>query len=221
MKKIHLRKNNWLICISLMLFCQNIYSQKVEDLYVKMPDILNPTLSKQNRLELLEYHKAHQSDSVANRFGNQAHLIIMDTLNQQIVVKNTLSSTFEMKILTLEDSTIVIGIIRTVCAPVCQSSIEFYDTAWNKVPLQFSMPKAIDWINPKNMEIEKNDSRWMKNLLEISFISLTFSIQNQTLIAKNNTLEFLNEAERKLIQPYLVDKPILYELVDRKWVQKP
>ena len=186
-----------------------------------MPDILNPTLSKQNRLELLEYHKAHQSDSVANRFGNQAHLIIMDTLNQQIVVKNTPSSTFEMKILTLEDSTIVIGIIRTVCAPVCQSSIEFYDTAWNKVPLQFSMPKAIDWINPKNMEIEKNDAVWMKNLLEISFITLTFSIQNQTLIAKNNTLEFLNEAERKLIQPYLVDKTISYELVDRKWFQKP
>jgi hypothetical protein len=219
MKKNNLHKNNWLIMIGLMLLTQFSYSQTIEDLYVKMPDILNPTLSRQNRLELLEYHKVHQSDSTTNRFGNQAYLITMDTINERIVVKNTPESIFEMKMLTLKDSTLVVGIIHTVCAPVCQSSIEFYDTAWNKVSLKFTLPKAIEWIDTGNGSIDKNTSQWMRNVLQTSFISLTFSPQGQELIAKNNTLEFLTEEDRKSITPYVKNKTITYKLQERKWVK--
>lgn len=219
MKKNNLYKNKWMIMIGLMFLNQLCYSQTIEDFYVKMPDILNPTLSRQNRLELLEYHKVHQSDSTANRFGNQAYLITMDTINERIVVKNTPESVFEMKMLTLQDSNVVVGIIHTVCAPVCQSSIEFYDTAWNKVPLNFTLPKAIEWIDTENGSIDKSTSQWMSNLLQTSFISLTFSIQDQEIIAKNNTLEFLTEEDRKSITPYVKNKTISFKLQDRKWMK--
>jgi len=112
-------RNNIILLIGFALIGQLSYSQTIENLYVNMPDFLNPTLSKQNRFELLEYHKAHLSDSTTNRFENQTSLVLMDTVNEHIVVKNTAVSSFDMKLLTLEDSTLVIGIIRTVCAPVC------------------------------------------------------------------------------------------------------
>ena len=185
-----------------------------------MPDILNVTLSRQNRLELLEYHKAHQSDSVANRFGNQAHLMSLDSLNQRIVVRNTASSTFEMKILNLEDSTKIIGIIRTVCAPVCLSTIEFYDTAWNVISLQFTMPKAIKWVDEKSIPTDKIDLQWVRNVMDVSFISLNFSVQGQSLVARNNTLDFLSEQARKLLSPYVTKKTISFTLRNRTWVQE-
>lgn len=219
-KNLQHKKNNLLIVIGILLVSPSVFSQSIENLYVKMPDILNPTISGENRLELLEYHKVHQSDSVANRFGNQAHLIKMDTLNQRIIVKNTANSTFEMKLNLQEDSVPYIGIIRTVCAPVCLSAIEFYDTAWNIIPMQFTMPKAIEWVNLNVIPADKIDLDWLKNLLEISFISLDFSAENNRITATNNTLAFLSETDRKLIQPYVADHVISYTLKGRTWVRE-
>ena len=220
MKLKLLRRNNGLI-FSFLFVCVSVFSQSIEEVFVKMPDILNPTLSSQNRLELLEYHKAHQSDSTVNRFGNQAHLILMDTLNDRIVVKNTPTSTFDIKINYSTDSVPYIGIIRTVCAPVCHSTVEFYDTAWNLIPLQFIMPKAIEWLDGKSINPDIIDSGWLKKTLDISFISLSFGSDNNVLTAKNNTLDFLSAEDRKIIKPFLSDKILTYQLQNRMWVYKP
>jgi len=220
MKKNLRLKNNLFVLCCLLQFGQGVMSQTVEKWYVDMPDVLNPSLTKQNRLELLEYHKAGQGDSVVNRFGNQSLLLNLDTLNQQILVKNTPSSTFEMKILTLEDSTKIIGIIRTVCAPVCLSSVEFYDSAWNIIPLQFNMPKAIEWLDVKSIPSDKIDIQWARNLMGVGFISLRFSNKSQLIVAKNNTLDFLSDEDRKVIAPYVSDKTISFDLKDRVWQRK-
>ena len=220
MKKNLLLKNNLFVICCLFLFGQGVMSQTVEKLYVDMPDVLNPSLTKQNRLELLEYHKAGQGDSVVNRFGNQSLLLNLDTLNQHILVKNTPSSTFEMKILTLEDSTKIIGIIRTVCAPVCLSSVEFYDSAWNTIPVQFDMPKAIEWLDIKSIPSDKIDIQWARNLMGVGFVSLQFSDKSLLIVAKNNTLDFLSDEDRKVIAPYVLDKTIMFGLKDKVWQRK-
>ena len=186
-----------------------------------MPENLNPILSKKSKMELLEYHKAGQSESIQNRFGNQVYLQVFDTLNNRIVVKNTESSTFEIKLLKVEDGMPVVGLIRTVCSPICQSTVEFYDSAWNKMPLQFNMPKAIEWINKENLAGNPDlDKVWVGNVLENSFISLRFDGVTQHIIAINNSVEFLNDNDRKVILPMLNSQPIVYELKGRTWVLK-
>jgi len=217
MKKKRLPGNNGLLILCLLFISVGSMAQTIEKWYVNMPDILNPTLSKQNRLELLEYHKAGQGDSIANIFKHQAYLLKFDTLNQHITVKNTPTSTFEMKILNQADSTAIIGIIRTVCAPLCMSTIEFYDTAWNLIPVQFNMPTAIEWVDINKIPTEKIDLQWVKNLMGVSFVSLSFSDKDQTIQAKNNTLDFLSEVDRKVIAPYVSDKNLSFKLKDRTW----
>ena len=217
MKRNRLPGNNRLLIVCLLFISAGSMAQTIEKWYVNMPDILNPTLSKQNRLELLEYHKAGQGDSIANIFKHQAYLLKFDTLNQHITVKNTPTSTFEMKILNQADSTAIIGIIRTVCAPLCMSTIEFYDTAWNLIPVQFNMPTAIEWVDINKIPTEKIDLQWVKNLMGVSFVSLSFSDKDQTIQAKNNTLDFLSEMDRKVIAPYVSDKNISFKLKDRTW----
>jgi len=203
----------------LILLSQCLAGQTIAKWYVNMPDILNPTMTKQNRMELLEYHKAGQGDSIANRFGHQAFLLSVDTIQQHMVVKNTAISTFEMKIFK-QDSTMAIAIIRTVCAPVCLSTVEFYDTAWHSIPLTFTMPKAIEWLDLKSIPAAMLDTVWVKHLLEMSFITLTYSDKNQAIVAKNNTLDFLSEQDRKVIAPFMSNKDILYKLKGRSWQEK-
>lgn len=205
-----------LLVVTLLLPAQSV----IEKLYVNMPDALNPVLNKQARLELLEYYKAGQGDSVLNRFGKKSYLLSMDTLHNHLMVRNTQSSTFDMKVLSLDDKRKVVGIIRTVCAPVCQSVVEFYDTAWNFVPLRFTMPKAIEWMN-KNTNAEHVDLAWIDNLLETSFVSLAFSSENEAIVAKNNSIEFLSEADRKVVVPMFTDKSVTFWLVNRIWVREP
>lgn len=207
-----------LLVLTLMLPAQNT----IEKLYVNMPDVLNPVLNKQARLELLEYYKAGQGDSVLNRFGKKSYLLNMDTLHNHLVVRNTQSSTFDMKVLTVDGKKNVLGVIRTVCAPVCLSVVEFYDTAWNSVPLRFTMPKGIEWFH-KNVSADQTlDSVWVSNLLNnTSFVSLAFSSENDAIVAKNNSLDFLSENDRKVVAPLLTDKPFTFWLVNRIWVREP
>jgi hypothetical protein len=220
MKKFQL--NKYLIA-GLMFFSNlSLSSQTIEKCYINMPERLNPVISPKSRMELLEYHKAGQSDSIQNRFGGQAYLEVFDTLNNRIVVKNTKNATFEMKLLKVENGMPVIGVIRSVCAPVCQSAVEFYDTAWNKMPFQFNMPKAIQWVNKDKLAASPNlDEVWMDNVLENSFVSLHFDAPGLRLVATNNRVEFLSDDDRKLISPLLNSQPIIYDLKGRAWIQKP
>lgn len=212
---------NEIILLSCLLFISiSMFSQTIEGLYVNMPDKLNPTLSKQNRLELLEYYKAGQGDSVANRFGNFVYISIFDTIQQVVKVKNTSVSTFEMKLFRLEDNTPVVGIISTVCAKVCQSSLQFYDTAWNVVPLKFQMPKAVEWLKDDSLIQTNIDKEWIKNQLATSFISLDFTSDKNAIVAKNNTFQFLSEEDRKQVEPFVTDKSFVYNLKDRTWVKE-
>jgi hypothetical protein len=217
------RIQNKKILLGLMILSGlSMFSQSIEKLYVGMPDRINPTTTKKIRLEMLEYHKAGQGDSIQNRFGGNAYLQTFDTLNNRIVVKNTESTFFEMKLLKADDGAPIVGVIQSVCSPICHSVVVFYDTAWNKLPVQFDMPKAKQWIDQKKFEDAPNlDKVWVINVLENSFVSLRFDVANQWIIATNNSAEFLSDADRKVIQPILDDKPIIFQLEARKWIQKP
>ena len=89
-------------------------------LYVDMPEAVDPVMPRKQRAELLEYVKAGMGDSIANRFGRQAHMTVLDTLHHRIVVRNSETSTLELKLLVHGgDSTV--ALIRTVCTPLCHS----------------------------------------------------------------------------------------------------
>lgn len=199
---------------------QQVTAQRIENLYINMPDGLNPVLTKQNRLELIEYQKAGQDDSVTNRFGKPSHLLFLDTLQQSLAVRNTSGSTFEMKLIKLTDSKPAIGIIRTVCAPVCQSTVEFYDTAWARLPLRFTMPRATEWINTDSIAPADPDYKWVETMLATGYMSLRFGKNDDSIIVENNTLQILSEADRKVIGPMMLQKLFTYRLRGQAWVKE-
>lgn len=212
--------NRYLFAGLLILAGQGVFAQSIEKCYLGMPDVLCPVLPRKARLELLEYYKAHQGDSVQNRFASQSYLQVFDTLNNRIVVGSTKSSTLELKLIKMADGMPVVGVINSVCSPICQSAIAFYDTAWNKIPLQFTMPKAMQWVNNDRFaESPDLDKVWVSNVLETGFVSLRFDSVGQRVIATNNTIEFLGENDRKVILPLLNQQPLVFELKGNSWVR--
>ena len=205
----------------LLLMAVSLFSQNIEKYYVNMPDKLNPITTGKIRLEIVEYHKAGLKDTIQNIFGSQVSLQLLDSINNYIVVKNTPNSLFEMKLLKLEDGALAIGVIRSVCAPVCQSVVEFYDTAWTRIPLQFNMPKAIQWIDDNKLSAAIGlDKTWVNSVLGDSFVSLHFDAVNPWIVASNNSPEYLSDDDRKVILPLLNTSSIVSQLEGGKWIQK-
>lgn len=197
-----------------------VSAQHIEKLYINMPEMLNPLLTTQQRHELLEYYKASQGDSITNRFGNQSRILILDTLNMQIKVQNSTRGVFDMKLLPLPNKTMAVGIIRTFCGPICHSAIEFYDTAWHKMDIKFVLPSCVEWLDTIKAADNECDIKWMERMLSTNFVQLAFGETN-TIVAQNNCLAFLCEADRLKIQPCILPKPFVYTLTETQWQRKP
>ena len=175
-------------------------------LYVDMPEAVDPVMPRKQRAELLEYVKAGMGDSIANRFGRQAHMTVLDTLHQRLVVRNTATSTLELKLLAHGGDTAV-ALVRTVCTPLCHSDLQLYDTRWRALPAP-ALPRSADWLDEERAARDGLHVPNLRHLLAADFVSLTFADTGDTLVARNHILDYLSGEDRELVQPYLKEGEI-------------
>jgi len=99
-------------------------------------------------------------------------------------------------------------LIQTVCAPVCDSRIEFYTTSWKKLAASVFVTLAgkndflKDSINPDNEEV--------KNALiplDISLMQLHYDPDKKELQQNFTTPEYLSKPDRIKAMPYLKETP--------------
>ena len=213
------RKMNKKIILYILFFLSApAFGQNVEKLFLEIPENLIPLLSKQNRFEMMEYYKANQQDSVKNKFGNYTKLELYDSINQHIVVSTTKNSQLEIKILNRSDSVKTIALINTILAPIQHSRISFYNSMWQKLSIDFLMPKATEWLKKDIFDKEDIDKIWISKLMDNSFVALNFEGEN--IIAKNYALETMSVEEKKQILPFIEHKVLIFELNDNKWITK-
>lgn len=205
--------------ICLLFISSNIVSQNIQNVYLGMPDDLSPTLSSQQRHELMEYFKVNQSDKIENRFGTESQILVLDTINQHIVVQSTSISTQDILLFYTADSLALVGVINTVCAPICHSNIQFYDTIWKKVSVMFNLPQSIDWLNPDSVSASFIDKDWIGKVLENNFIKLKFDSAAKTIVAENQILEFLSDENKKELEPLLSVEPFIYRFSNKMWIR--
>ncbi len=173
----------------------------VADYFVDMPLYLIPTLESSYRMELVENYQTSGKDTVQNMFGTTVKLLSLDTLNQHIRLQATTNSKFEMQLFKQNNDTII-GIINTVCAPICSSYIKFFDTEWKEVMYKFPEYNYTNWLKKDNTS-EQNEL--VAKLLKVNFIELSFNPKEQAVEVKNNSLEYLGEEDKSFVSKYLTD----------------
>lgn len=216
--------NNNIILTKTLLFaflCTISFSanaQKVGDLFLSMPDKIVPTLSKQQRFEMLEYSKLNRRDSVKNKFNEYLSIQHYDSINQLITFNTTKNNLTEIKVFEMEDATPVVAIINTVLQPVRLSTIQFYHLNWQPLTLFSDIPTAKQWLISENTEIADIDIDWLNKHLVNSYLSFTFSKEKPAIEVENHLVDFLSIEDKKIIANLLSNKPLIYKLSHKQFV---
>ncbi|MEY8686944.1 DUF3256 family protein [Bacteroides sp. AN502(2024)] len=186
-----------------------LQAQEAKTLFVNMPDSLSPLLTKVNREDCIDFLASKMRAQVENRFGKKSEMT--DLGKDYIRMQMSAQSTWQMKVLALNDSTNVICTVSTACAPACDSSIRFYTDDWKPLPESrfITLPVMADFLNtPDSTAIYAFDEACRS--ADILLMKADFNRENTELTITLATPDYMSkEAAEKLKQ--FLRRPIVYQ----------
>ena len=120
----------------------SLQAQEAKTLFVNMPDSLSPLLTKVNRADCVDFLESKMKAQVENRFGKKSEMTELG--KDYIRMQMSPQTTWQMKVLALNDTTNVICTVSTACAPACDSSIVFIRRTGNRLP-SLSLSLCLQW----------------------------------------------------------------------------
>ena len=178
------------------------YAQEAKKVFINMPDSLSPLLTSVNRADLVDFLESKMKAQVENRFGNKSEMT--DLGKDYIRIQMTPQTTWQMKLLALNDTTRVICTISTACAPVCDSSIQFYSIDWNPLPTNhfISMPAMADFFitSDSTVDFEFNSVR---SQIDMALMKIDLSKANDELKVTLTTAEYIEKEMAEKLKPFL------------------
>ena len=183
-------------------------AQELRSLFVAMPDSVLPLLTKTNRMDCVDFLDSNMKAEVKNRFNNTSELKVLtkDYLELQL----TSQSSVEMKLLPMNDSVKVVCMVHTVCGPVCDSEITFYDTQWKQLPSKnfITLPEV-----DRFYYLNTNDESYatVRKAADMYLMKANLSSEASTLTFIYTTPEYLSKEDREKLELYLRKEPIVYQ----------
>lgn len=201
-------KRLYLIYILCMCCWLGGRAQELRSLFVAMPDSVLPLLTKTNRMDCIDFLDSNMKAEVKNRFNKTSELKVLtkDYLELQL----TSQSSVEMKLLPMNDSVKVVCMVHTVCGPVCDSEITFYDTQWKQLPSKnFITLPEVDRFYYLNTNEESYAT--VRKAADMYLMKANLSSEASTLTFIYTTPEYLSKEDREKLELYLRKEPIVYQ----------
>lgn len=184
-----------------------LQAQTLNTIFVNMPDSLSPLLTKNDRADFADFLDSKMKAQVKNKFEKVSEMKILT--KDYLFLQTTSQTILQMKLLPINDSTKIVCLITTACAPACDSRIRFFTPEWKELSAKeyVTLPtidafwQFPDSINHEQREIirDKMDSFFLKAELAAVDNSLTFS---------NTTMDYLDKDTAKELLIYLKQTPI-------------
>lgn len=181
---------------------------------VSMPDSVMPLLTKNNRLDFIDFYDAKMEAVVTNRMDGSSR---MNTLTDDFVqIRYTTSTDVAMKLLPVNDSTDVLCMVTTVKAAVDDSRIAFFDAEWKPIDVAqyFVEPRIEDF-----RSTQQSDSvarAWSK--LDVFFRTYRLCAEITELQCVLTAMDYLSKEDREEVAPYVRKEPLTYRWIDGKYL---
>ena len=211
--------------ISLIVTCFLItigsYAQTARSLYINMPDSLNQLLTKSNREDFADFMDSKMKAEVQNRFNANSDMKELTT--DYLLVQTTKVSTFQMKVLTMPDSTRIICAVKTFYGPVADSEIHFYNTKWHELSDSnyVHVPEQSDFLTSVDTTQEEAyiDAT---SAISMDFIKADLSSKDNSLSFTYTSPETLCKEDLAKLSPFLKKDPVIlyWDVKGGKFVKK-
>ena len=136
MKKIFLSSLLFLVVLS---SCAQV---RMRDVFAQLPDSVLPLLTKNNRLDCVDFIENNMEARVKNRFND--HVVLEALTDDYLSIRTSESSKVEMKII-VQASDSLIAVNRTYNGPVEDSEVRLYGMDWQFVRI-VSRPEVKDFL---------------------------------------------------------------------------
>ena len=186
----------------------SLQAQEAKTLFVNIPDSLTPLLTKVNREDCIDFLESKMKAQVENRFGKKSEMTELGT--DYVRMQMSPQTSWQMKVLPLSDTTKVVCLVSTACAPACDSSLRFYTTDWKPLAdSQFiSLPVMSDFLStPDSTTIYDFDEA--RRSADMLLMKADFSKDNSELTLTLTTPDYMAKETAEKLKPFL-RRPIVY-----------
>ncbi len=196
-----------------------IEAQEMKSVFIRMPDSLSRVLTKINREDCVDFLASNMKAEVTNRFNLSSELRKLTA--DYLLLQETPQCTVEMKLLPVNDSTRVVCVVRTIATPVPDSSVAFFTTDWEPLPLtdRFQSPSADDFYLPTDSlptdslgidSLTTDELSSLRKEADITFMRFNLSADDLTLTATYTTPDYMGSESAARLKAYLRKEPIRY-----------
>ena len=187
-------RKSLLIILLLCAAVLQMRAQEMRTIFLEAPDSIFPLISKSYRADMVDYIDAGMTAKVNNSLDGTSVLEGLAPDFMRLAV--TASSTMQLKLLPLENDT-VICVVKSVVAEAVDSRIYFYDKEWNLLDGAglFCFPSIGDFFVSSADEYV--------DMCDIYLVSLTLSAADNTLVAEYTMPAYMSVDDAQRVKPLL------------------
>ncbi len=206
-------KKSFVVLLAAFLSC-TMHAQTAQQLLAEMPDTLVPVLTRNNRLDCIDFINNRMTAVVENALGGRSQLLELTVDHAKL--KLTDVSGLELMRMSLTDTTYVVCVVHAYSAPATESEMAFYSTDWQPLAVEdfWSWPEAETcWLTSDTCDVTKVEKA--KELLDVPMWEMR-------LLPKTHELELavslsgLSDEDRAQVKPYLC-APFRYGWRQGRW----
>ena len=181
----------------LLLLSITTAGQTAGDLFRSMPSGLLPGVSEGNKTMLLVDSGNNSVPYALGEISKIAHE------KDFLQVRTSAAGDLQIKLLPLSDDSLIVCLIQTVCAGVCDSRISFFSTTWQELDQRMFLPELSKEIFFNSSKKNSDNYNYAVSLPDIYPISAKFTKTGTDLTLKLHYRERLTEDQIAEILPYL------------------
>jgi hypothetical protein len=146
---------------------------RIRDIYAEAPDSIFPLLTKNNRLDQIDFRENNMQAIVKNKFDAHSELLVLN--ERYLKLQLSERCLVEMRLLT--DSTFCM--VQTYSAPASDSQVRLFDTKWNE--LKVLERPAVEEFLSEDLDVDTRQSLQALSLIKARLDeednSITFELQ--------------------------------------------
>ena len=181
-----MKKFLFLLLFSVVCGQLSVAQTRIRDIYAATPDSIFPLLTKNNRLDQIDFRENNMKAEVKNKFDDHSELLVLN--DKYLKLQLSKRCIVEMRLLT--DSTFCM--VQTYSAPAPDSRIRLFDTNWNELPITVETPSVDDFLS------EDLDTDTRQSLQALSLIKARLDEKDNSITFELQTSELTREQRQKV-----------------------